>query len=219
MTRYEDLTGRRFGKLLVLGENHSTKRNRRYWNCRCDCGNTRIVPTAFLNNGRVEKCSSCCKKAQSENAIKVSKSKHGMVKTKLWRCWRSMRTRCSYPRTNGYNNYGGRGIKVCDEWDKSFEKFMEWAYSNGYEENLTLDRIDVNGDYCPENCRWLTIKQQANNKRTNFVITHNGVSHTLSEWSEITGINKNTLESRLKKYGWETERALSVKPKVGGNYD
>ena len=136
---------------------------------------------------------------------------HGMTKTKIWKTWRAMRERCYVPCVGGYKNYGGRGIKVCDEWNASFENFMEWAYANGYKENLSLDRIDVNGNYEPNNCRWVTFLEQANNKRTSHFLEYNGEIKTITEWSRITGINKNTLLSRVTKYGWSVERALNTK--------
>lgn len=216
--RYEDLTGKRFGKLTVLGRNYEKTNGKRNWDCVCDCGNLRVVSTGLLNNGSVRKCSLCCKKAQSENAIRVSKNKHGMVNSKLWKIWYGMRARCRNPKINGYKNYGGRGIKVCEEWDKSFVSFMEWANKNGYKEGLSIDRIDPNGNYEPSNCRWVTRLEQANNKRTSFFVSYNGETHTISEWSRITGINQNTLQSRIKRYGWSVERAICTIPKTGGHY-
>lgn len=105
-----------------------------------------------------------------------------------------MKKRCD----NGNKNYGGRGIKVCNEWKNSFNTFYEWALNNGYNETLTIDRIDVNGNYCPENCRWATITEQQNNKRTNVTIEYDGVSHTVSEWAKILNIKRETLVKRLK---------------------
>ena len=216
--RYEDLTGKRFGKLKVISlENYYRGKKKRCWKCVCDCGNERIVLTTQLNRGVTTKCSACGKKAQAENAIKVSKSRHGMVNTHLWMSWYGMRVRCYEPKTNGYENYGGRGITVCDEWKNSFENFRDWALSHGYKDGLTIDRIDVNGNYEPSNCRWATNKEQSNNKRNNHVLELSGEKHTISEWSEITGINKNTIHSRVVKYGWSVERALTEKPKFGGS--
>lgn len=216
MRRFTDLTGKKFGKLEVIDLNGTVK-GRRRWNCICDCGNKRIVFTASLNAGLIYQCEECGRKSKSENAIKVSKSKPGYSKTQLYMYWLSMRQRCFYPKTNGYKNYGGRGITVCEEWRNNFENFRNWALSNGYKVGLTLDRIDPNDDYCPDNCRWATIKEQSNNKRNNHVLELNGEKHTISEWSEITGINKNTILSRVVKYGWSAERALTEKPKFGGN--
>lgn len=110
-------------------------------------------------------------------------------------------------------DYGGRGITICDEWlgKDGFKHFYDWAMSHGYADNLSIDRIDVNGNYCPENCRWLNNKRQCNNKRNNRLISFNGETHTAMEWSEITGINYGTLKNRLDKYGWTVERALTEK--------
>lgn len=219
MRKFDDLTGKRFGQLTVVSLNtEEHKDKRRYWNCRCDCGNERVVLTAFLNNGATTRCKLCCKKEKSENAIRMSKDKHGMVKTHSWKTWRRIRQRCYYPKINGYANYGGRGISVCDEWNNCFESFRDWAFENGYKEGLSIDRIDVNGNYEPSNCRWVSIKEQANNKRNSHVLEFNGQRHTISEWAETTGINKNTIRSRIEKYGWIVERALTVKPINGGRY-
>lgn len=135
--------------------------------------------------------------------------KHGMRHTRLYNIWRSMRQRCSNPNCINYHNYGGKGIKVCDEWNK-FEIFYEWAMANGYTEELTIDRIDVNGNYEPSNCKWSSYKEQANNKTNNRQIEFNGESHTLGEWSAIKGIKLATIWNRLK-CGWSVEEALTRK--------
>lgn len=217
--KLEDLTGMKFGKLLVIKESdYFYGKKKRCWKCQCDCGEIRYVLTAALNNGAVTKCKSCCRKQQSENAIRMSKSKPGYTKTHLYISWCGMKQRCSCRKTNGYENYGGRGITVCAEWKNSFENFRDWSFQNGYKEGLSLDRIDVNGNYEPSNCRWATMKEQANNKRNSHILEFDGQKHTISEWSEITGINKNTIHSRIEKYGWSVERSLTVKPINGGKY-
>lgn len=142
--------------------------------------------------------------------------KHGMRHTRLYNIWRSMRQRCSNPKCINYHNYGGKGIKVCEEWQKDFSAFYKWATENGYKEGLTIDRKDVIGNYEPSNCRWSTYKEQANNKRNNRIIECKGISHTLGEWSEITGIKLATIWARLQK-GWSVEKALETKPVVGRN--
>ena len=121
----------------------------------------------------------------------------GHQKTRLYRTWRHMKERCLNPNNNRYSLYGGRGITVCEEWARSFNSFFEWAIENGYEENLTIDRIDTNGNYCPENCRWADSLFQQNNKRSNRRITFNGETKTIAEWSRITGIKSRTLLYRL----------------------
>lgn len=118
-----------------------------------------------------------------------------------------MKDRCYREGSSAYEHYGGRGISVCNEWQHSFEAFRDWALANGYRDDLTIDRKDVNGDYCPENCRWATLKEQGNNKRYNHLVEYKGETHTLSEWSEITGIQCGTLYYRLKV--WSVEDALT----------
>lgn len=135
------------------------------------------------------------------------KPKHGMAKTRLYKAWTNMRNRCNLIKDKEYQNYGGRGIKVCDEWQNSFETFMEWAMSHGYDNTLTIDRINVDGNYEPSNCRWITRQEQNNNRTINVNLTHNGVTHTLREWSVITGMNYSTLQGRVRR-GWKTEDIL-----------
>ena len=121
---------------------------------------------------------------------------HGMYGTRMNNIWANMRTRCNCKTNKDYPNYGGRGIKVCKEWDQ-FINFYKWSMDNGYKDNLTLDRIDVNGDYCPENCRWITIYEQQSNRRNNVFIEYNGERHTIAEWCRITGLTVGTITSRL----------------------
>lgn len=138
------------------------------------------------------------------------KLKHGMSNTPLYRAWDSMKARCYRKTTAPYKRYGGRGIKVCDEWKYDFIAFKDWALANGYVEGLSLDRIDVNGNYEPSNCRWVSMKEQENNKRNNFRIEYNGKTHTMSEWSDIMGIPPMVLQHRFKR-GWSVEKALTTK--------
>ena len=119
-----------------------------------------------------------------------------------------MKERCYNPNRNSYCWYGAKGICVCDEWD-DFENFYDWSMNNGYSDELTIDRIDSNGNYCPENCRWSTDREQANNRSTNRIIEYNGESHTLEEWSRITGIASSTIRMRLDEYKWDVEKSLT----------
>ena len=126
-----------------------------------------------------------------------------------------MKDRCYNPKATSYKHYGGRGIKVCDEWKNSFKAFYDWAYSNGYDENAprnkcTIDRINNDGNYEPSNCRWVTQKQNCNNTRFNRLLTCNGETHTMSEWSEITGISQTTLSYRIHCLGWNDEQVLTT---------
>ena len=140
--------------------------------------------------------------------------KHGMSGTRIYKTWHNIRSRCKNPNASKYENYGGKGITICEEWDSSFENFYEWAMENGYEEGLTIDRIDGTGNYEPDNCRWVTPKEQANNTRANVRIEWNGINHTLTEWSEITGIKANTIRKRIFELGWSVEHALSIKKRI-----
>lgn len=210
---HKNLSGCQFGRLTVvrLLEQRS-KEGRRLWECKCSCGNTTVVDTKSLATGATKSCG-CFRR---EEHIKRFKT-HGETKTKLYYRWNDMKSRCTDSNSVVYPDYGGRGITVCDEWMQSYESFRDWAINNGYQGSLTLDRIDVNGNYCPDNCRWVSMKVQSNNKRNNRTIVYLGESHTISEWSDITGINKGTLRYRLDA-GWTAERALTTKPISGGRY-
>ena len=140
--------------------------------------------------------------------------KHKMSNTRIYRVWDGMVGRCHRPSHGSYHSYGAKGISVCEEWRNSFEVFYEWAIANGYDENApfaqcTLDRIDGNGNYCHENCRWVSMKEQSNNLSTNHRIEYKGENHTISEWSEILGISKNVLYHRFER-GWTVDKALGT---------
>jgi hypothetical protein len=140
-------------------------------------------------------------------AIKKANTKHGYSKKeRLYSTWCHLRQRCTNPNDRAYKRYGGRGIKVCQEWN-NYISFREWALENGYADNLTIDRIDNNGDYCPENCRWVNMKIQCNNRQSNHFITCRGETHTLSEWSDIVGLQSLTILARIRK-GWDEESAV-----------
>lgn len=140
--------------------------------------------------------------------------KHGMYNTRIHRIWHSMYCRCYYAGTNKYNNYGGKGIKVCEEWKhtQGFINFYNWAMGNGYDESLTLDRIDNDGNYEPQNCRWVTPKQQGRNKSNNVFYEFNGETKTGSQWCEEYGVSYTTFKDRLQR-GWTIEQALTITTK------
>lgn len=144
-------------------------------------------------------------------------TKHGLSKTRLHSIWHSMYCRCYYQTTNQYKNYGGRGIKVCEEWKHSdgFINFYNWAIKHGYKDTLTLDRIDNNGDYCPENCRWVSAQEQSNHKTNNVWYTYKGVTKTGAQWCKTFGIKYMTFLDRLKR-GWSLEQALTVSTSGNG---
>lgn len=209
--RVTDKTGNRYGRLIVIGRATPDNKGRNKWRCRCDCGNETIVRGEALENGTTRSCG-CINKERWAEYGKAKKT-HGHSRTPIYCVWSSMKQRCQDKNNWAYQYYGGRGINVCAEWN-SFSSFYAWAVSNGYDENAprgrcTLDRIDNNGDYCPENCRWITLLQQANNKRNNVRIEFNGESHTFTQWSEITGIPRETLRGRYYR-GWNAERILNA---------
>lgn len=196
---YKDLIGQRFGSLTVV-EYVGGKDRKSYnsWLCKCDCGETMVVTASRLKYGTIKSCG--C-------VTKHKKSMHGESRTRLYSIWAGMRYRCSNEHSHIYQYYGGRGISVCTEWENDYKTFSDWAKANGYADNLSIERIDVNGDYCPENCRWASPKEQSNNMRANRVIEWNGEAHTLMEWSRILNISYPTLSSRLAK--WDVERAFT----------
>ena len=143
-------------------------------------------------------------------AIKKANTKHGCAdKERLYVIWLRMRQRCNNPTDQKYSDYGGRGISVCREWNEDYGAFKAWALANGYDDSLTIDREDNDGNYCPENCRWATRRQQANNRRTNHHLTLNGETKTLSEWEDATGINSLTILRRVRQ-GWSVTDALTT---------
>ena len=135
--------------------------------------------------------------------------KHNLSKTKLFKVWCGMKDRTLNKNDKHYKNYGNRGIKICNEWLEDFKCFYDWALNNGYKEGLTIDRINVNGNYEPNNCRWITWKEQQNNRTNNHYITYKGETHTMKQWSELLGIKYTTLSMRLNKYNWSVEKAFN----------
>lgn len=195
----QDLTGQRFNKLTVLKFSHFDKKKNSYWLCKCDCGNEKIVRRCHLTSGGVQSCG--CVLLEGRATYTNGWRTHGLWQSspRLCKIWDGMKSRCYKENDTHYKDYGARGIIVCEEWKNDFEKFREWALKNGYQENLTIDRINVNGSYCPENCRWATRKEQANNKRTNIYIDYKGERHTAAEWSKITGLGRGIIEKRYHK--------------------
>ena len=201
--RAVDLTNKEFGRLTVIKETESSNKNRK-WLCKCKCGSITSVYGNDLKSGKTQSCG-CI---HSEQLAKRN-YKHGLSDNRLIGIWRAMKQRCYNQNSQYYYNYGGRGIVVCNEWLHDFQAFYDWAMANGYTDNLTIDRIDVNGNYEPSNCRWATRKEQSNNTRANRLITYNGETKTVAQWAKEKHIKYATLEMRLWR-GWATERALST---------
>lgn len=195
-TRTLDLRGQRFGRLLVLAKAHKGERGEIYWLCKCDCGNTKAVRAYTLRDGRTVSCG-CYHKER----ITV----HGMTKTRTWKTWDTMLQRCENPKAADYERYGGRGIKIAAEW----HEFMRFLSDMGERPNgTTLDRIDVNGNYQPGNCKWSTPSQQQRNRGDAVTATVDGVTKSIWDWADISGIPGGVIQWRLNK-GWAPAAAVS----------
>nr|DAI30801.1 MAG TPA: PVL ORF-50-like family [Caudoviricetes sp.] len=199
-----DLTGQRFGRLTVIKrvENKQLKNGRQkvQWLCQCDCGNTKIVTSEQLKSGHTNSCGCICKEHPNRTT-------HGRCGTRLYQIWNSMKKRCMCVNDKSYKYYGDRGITVCDEWLHDFQAFYDWAMANGYKDSLTIDRIDVSGNYEPSNCRWVSRKVQMNNTRQNHHLTYNGKTQTIAQWADELNIKHATISIRLKR-GKTIEEAL-----------
>ena len=203
MPTLRDLTGQRFGRLTVI-ERAENKGKHVAWRCRCDCGNEIVTRAGNLTGGGSRSCG-CFNREQSSKKHK----KHGECNTRIYGIWKKIKSRCNDTNNDRYADYGGRGITVCQEWSESFEAFRDWAIDNGYRDDLTIDRIDVDGNYDPANCRWISNQKQQNNRRDNHYITHNGETHTITEWARILKLSENALVHRILR-GWDIERAFNT---------
>ena len=191
---HEDLTGQRFNRLTAIGFAGRDRENKALWRCRCDCGNETVVDGWNLKSGHVKSCG--CFNTE----LLVNRSlTHGHTGESIYNVWKAMKARCSNPNNHAYKNYGERGVSVCDEWCNNFKAFYDWAIINGYKPGLAIDRINNDGSYCPENCRWATNLEQSNNRRSCRKIEYDGVTHTIAEWSRILGVNYEKLRSSIDR--------------------
>jgi len=188
-----DLVGQKFSRLTVIKRLENDSRNAVRWECQCECGNKTITRTHNLMSGKAESCG--CKNADE---LEVIRYKHGMNRAKIYKQWSSMKDRCLNPNSQMYKHYGGRGIKLCEEWI-DFIPYYNWAIQAGYREGLSIDRIDNDGNYEPSNCRWVTQKEQSLNNRRNVRITYKGETLTRTEWCEKYGLKYSALRSRQKR--------------------
>lgn len=200
-----ELDGKKFGRLSVMRKVES-QNGRSMWLCKCDCGNEVVKMGKLLANGLTRSCG--CLARETTIAKDKARRKHECSDIHLRAVWQKMIERCENPKNNRYYRYGARGITVCKEWH-DLDEFARWAIANGYKRGLTIERNDIDGNYCPENCRWATYKEQANNRSDNIRITYDSTEKTLKEWSEISGIPYHTLYGRISS-GWEFETAIKT---------
>ena len=200
-----DIVGQRFGRLTVIEDDGKrTNKGMVMWHCICDCGKHVHVPTSYLTTGDTRSCGCLFK----ETAKQPSTLRHGDASpngkyARIYESWHQMKKRCNNPKDRNYHNYGGRGISVCDEWNR-YENYRDWALKNGYSDELTIDRIDVNGNYEPSNCRWADSITQGNNRRSNRNVEYRGEIHTVKEWSRITGLSPGVIARRIDT-GWNMD--------------
>lgn len=205
--KVKDLTNKKFGHLTVVKMNEERgPSNKVMCTCKCDCGNTIVVMSNSLTTGKTVSC-----------GCRIQKKTHGMKNTRIYRIWAGMKNRCTNVNNQSYSDYGGRGITLCEEWNK-FENFYKWSKESGYSDNLTIDRINVNGNYEPNNCRWATYEQQNNNKRNNIYIKYNNEVVTLTELSRMTNICPESLRKRYNDEDEDNEELIEyVTSKLKGD--
>lgn len=200
---FVDITGQKFGRLTVLSVHQSSHPgSRTKWLCQCECGNTTIVTISRLRNGKTKSCG-CLRKETCRKNFTI----HGSYKLPLHAVWNTMLSRCNNKNSSSYLDYGGRGISVCEEWHK-YELFEAWAFSHGYISGLTIERVNNEKGYNPENCIWISKRQQARNKRNTRYLSFNGVSKSVLDWSDEVGISTSTIYARIRM-GWSIKDALS----------
>lgn len=197
MGKFIDLTGQRFGTLVAIETKGKTKLGSYKWLCKCDCGNFKIIDGSSLRTGNTKSCGCATSEYKIKAITKIPNSNKRLV-----RIYHEIKDRCFNHKTKCYKNYGGRKITICNEWlnpKNGIINFYNWAMKNGYKDDLTIDRINNDGNYEPNNCRWVTRKEQQNNRRNNVYITYNGQTKTMKQWSEILNIKYNTIRRRIKE--------------------
>lgn len=212
--------GKRYGSLTVQAFDYDKEKKVVLWVCKCDCGNIRTVVPNLVKNGSVKSCKECVQKTIIQNNKELNKT-HGLSDTRIYHIWLGMRDRCKNPKNDSYKYYGGRGIKVCKEWNESFESFYKWVIENGYRDDLTIDRINNDGYYEPSNCRWATYKEQNNNKRKpkpRIYLTIDGIEKSLKEWSKESEFTTQAIVYRLNVKNMPPKEAVFGKRKAYTNY-
>lgn len=197
MAKLVDLSGQKYNKLLIVERRGSDQLGHTLWLCKCDCGNYKICRGDKVKTGGIKSCG--CNNRQSS---------HGLCNHRLYTIFSRMKDRCYNKNASNYKYYGARGIKICDDWLTDFIRFYAWSMENGYKGNLTIDRIDVNGNYEPDNCRWVTHLEQQHNKTNSVILDYNGKSLCISEWAQVLNISASTLYARFHQ-GLPVEQILN----------
>ena len=201
--------GDKYNRLTAIKFSHRNKWYEQFWLFKCDCGNEKNINVSNVRNETTMSCG-CLGKERRMKAIKNRKT-HRMSNTKIYTTWERMKARCLNKNYHNYKDYGGRGITVCDEW-MEFENF--YKDMGNKPEGKSIDRINNDGNYCKENCKWSTPKEQNNNSRNNHLLTYKGKTLTISQWAEKTGIKYGTLKSRINSYNWSIKKALTTPPRI-----
>lgn len=202
MGEFQNLAGNTYGLLTVLDEHTKTHDGKTLWTCKCKCGNITRVIARDLKNGNTQSCG-CLK-------LKTSNGKYNYKNSKrLYTIYYGIKARCYKTSSPKYKDYGARGIIMCNEWLNSFDSFCEWSLSNGYADNLSIDRIDNNGNYEPSNCRWATNTTQCTNTRATRFFTHNGKTQPMSHWAKELNMNPSSLRRKLINKGMTLEEVIN----------
>lgn len=211
---YQDFRGKKIGRLspIEIDTEATISHSQIHWRCQCDCGGETSVNVFNLAKQSTLSCG-CIHREQ----LTERNSKHGMAGSKIYTLWQAMLQRCYYEKHEYYHLYGGKGITVCNEWREDFQAFFDWSMSNGYEDGLSLDRIDGNDDYKPSNCRWVTAQAQANNTSRNHYIEYQGEKLTLAEAARKYNIPYHTLKARVNALHWPVELAITTPVTLSNN--
>lgn len=221
-SNFKDITGQRFGRLTAIRYSHTGEENRAVWLCKCDCGRYVTVPGKSLRTGNTTSCGCLCIEHATERIVKFN-TKHGKAHTRLFGVWLGMRRRCNDPKADNYCNYGGRGIRVCEEWETDFNAFYTWAIENGYKDDAkrgiyTVDRIDNDKGYSPENCRLASYSEQANNRRSTRFITYKGETKSRSQWARHFGKSRDIFVKLTDEEAIERMDAYEEYKAIHGHY-
>ena len=211
--------GKKYNRLTVIGfekKEYNSRHQAWMWRVRCDCGNERIANPIKVLAGNTKSCG-CMKVERMRSYTDKYRTTHGGRHERLYYIWRGMKARCHNPSCKDFANYGARGISVCSEWENNYAAFRAWAYESGYSDNLTIERKDYNDDYCPQNCTWIPLVDQARNRRSNVVVEYGGKTWILSDLCRERGLLYGTIYRRLKLLGWPIERAIDEPIHLSGS--